>query len=89
MAIEQIKEIALQLLANYGADAPESFTDALASEIARQMGGCMVYIAKRPLNRVERNAAIKREFNGRNIRQLCREYELSRASIYGIINNKE
>lgn len=37
----------------------------------------------------ERNAAIRSEFNGRNLRDLCERYDVSHQTIYRIVRRNE
>lgn len=88
MAVERIKHIAVKVLEMCGHEVPDTFTEALAVELTRQLGGERVYISSCPLDKNERDKAIRREFNGRNIRQMCEKYDLSRRSVYRIVNKK-
>jgi len=36
-------------------------------------------------DKAERNAAIRREFNGRNLKEVCRKYDISKPSLYRIV----
>jgi len=88
MAVEQIRRIAVKVLKMCGHEVPETFSEALAVEIAKQLGGERVYISSCPLDKDERDKAIRKEFNGRNIRQMCEKYDLSRRTVYRIVNKK-
>lgn len=58
-------------------------------KIVCQYGGSSIYINKADtLTRSERNAEIKRKFNGSNYRELAKEYGLSEPSVRKIVNRK-
>jgi Mor family transcriptional regulator len=58
--------------------------------LRHEMGGRVVYMPRRHpwASKAQRNAAIRREFNGRNLREICVKYQLSRASVYRICREK-
>lgn len=66
----------------------EHFASAHASAILRglceSLGGREVYIPAP--NRSERNAAIRCEFNGTNVEEVCLKHGISRARVYQIVN---
>lgn len=41
------------------------------------------------MTRTERNDAIRREFNGRNLADVCRKYGVHRATVYRIVRRGE
>lgn len=41
------------------------------------------------LNREERYALIRREYTGRNVRELCRKYSVHRSTVYRIVRRDE
>lgn len=59
------------------------FAQALVRGLRRRLGGQELYIPSP--NRSERDAAIRREFNGTNMDELMRRYGLSRPRIYAIV----
>lgn len=65
---------------------PETVAVPMADEIARglqrMMGG--LYVPAREL-RETRDAAVRREFNGRNHADIMRRHDISRATLYRII----
>ncbi|WP_119154156.1 Mor transcription activator family protein [Caldimonas tepidiphila] len=73
------------------AGLPPAVAEALAAQIARSAaelghGGGDYYLpGASHLNRAERNARIRAEYVGANVKELCRKYGLSRASIYSIV----
>lgn len=69
---------------------PEQFTEAHAIEfklrVLREYGGGPVYLPK--IDRDERRESILREFNGRNRKELCAKYGLSKSQFYEIIKGQ-
>jgi Mor family transcriptional regulator len=66
---------------------PERFSEAEALEVklrlSREFGGGEVYVPK-----IQRDVArdtVRREFNGRNRKELCARFGLSRSGFYKII----
>ena len=67
------------------------FTEHFASQIAeaivrgmrRRLGPGEIYIAAP--SKLERDAAIKAEYNGRNLDEVCRKYGLRASRIYEIV----
>ena len=67
------------------------FTEQFASQIAealvrglrRRLGAQYIYIAAP--SKAERNAAIRREFDGTNRESICRKYGISRTRLYEIV----
>lgn len=58
-------------------------------KLVANYGGSSVYVNKSDtLTRPERNAEIKRKFNGANYRELAKEYGFSETGIRKIINKK-
>jgi Mor family transcriptional regulator len=60
--------------------------EALVRGLRKRMGGQDIYIPAP--NKSARDAAIKAEFNGRNLDALCDKYQLGRSAIYKIVNQK-
>jgi hypothetical protein len=58
--------------------------DALAKGMCSELGG--LYITKREI-RGSRDEAVRRDFTGRNHRDVCRKHEISRATLYRIIGS--
>lgn len=56
--------------------------DRITERLFQLAGGTQVYIPKN--NTEKRNAAIRAEFNGRNVDDICRRYGLSRSQLYRI-----
>jgi len=59
-------------------------------QIRREVGGTNSYMPKTSpwQGRIARNLTIKKKFNGRNLDEICREYKVSRATVYRICKNK-
>ncbi len=53
----------------------------------RNFGGTAIYIQKKTVDYTERNAEIYKKSNGKNIRQLCRDYNLCAQQIRRIIQS--
>jgi Mor family transcriptional regulator len=67
------------------AEAAESLTLAACQIALTECCGGNVFYLPKVLGRKERNAAICHEFNGRNVRQLEKDYGLSKNTIYRIV----
>ena len=71
-------------------DLDEQSALLLAQRVAdgmfRLAGGEQLYIPK--LDRRRRNAAIRREFNGRNVAEICARYGICRSQLYRILNQR-
>lgn len=64
----------------------EKVAGEIVSEIASNFGGAGTYIRKRPRSSyAERNAEIRREFNGCNHNDLARRYGVSKRQIYRLV----
>ena len=58
----------------------------LLDELRRQLGGRSLYVAARTSERrPERDAAVRRMFNGRNRRDVQHHFGISRATLYRIV----
>jgi len=69
--------------------AASVLADRLALHVRHELGGEQIYIPTMTLHdRSVRNAQIRRDFNGRNARELGRLHGLSRSSIYRIASGK-
>lgn len=57
--------------------------------LTKELGGVMFYIPKfDTILKDIRNANIKQEFNGSNIKQLSKDYNISEKWVRNIINNR-
>lgn len=66
-----------------------AMADAVAYEMRREIGGTEVYIpAMTKIDRAARDEQIRRDFCGRNAKELGRKHGLSRTSIYRIASGK-
>ncbi|MEZ0231889.1 MAG: Mor transcription activator family protein [Methylophilaceae bacterium] len=69
----------------------ENFASQIAEALVRGLRkkyGCQEIYIPAP-NRSERDASIRKEFNGRNIDEVCKKFGLSSASVYRIVGRKE
>ncbi len=65
--------------------------EAIVSGLTERRGGDLLYVpnGKRDLRQLgDRNAAIRREFNGRNRRELCAKYGISKPTLYRVVSGK-
>ncbi|MCK5769484.1 Mor transcription activator family protein [Algiphilus sp.] len=53
--------------------------------LVTQLGGERVYFCP---SKAERDAAVIRDFNGRNHAEVCREHDISRRTLYRILNGR-
>lgn len=72
--------IGIQLATGMNGEFAERFADSLLGIMRKRNGGREIYIPA-PDNS-ERDAAIKREFNGRNLEEVMRRYGVSRSTVY-------
>ena len=71
----------------------QTFADLIGLDVfkmlVRKCGGTYVYIPKEDkVTRIVRNARIKAEFTGSNIRELAKKYRLSEVQIRSIVAPK-
>lgn len=67
-------------------EAAETLALALAEDVRLKFGGCLLYVPKGDAyERHHRNAAIWREFNGRNHADIARKHGLTLSVIYDIV----
>ena len=65
--------------------------EAIVSGLAARRGGDVLYVPtcnRKPRQLADRNAAIREEFNGRNRKELCAKYGISKPRLYQIVNEK-
>lgn len=60
------------------------FANLILEGMRKRFGGADLYIST--VDRVARNEAIRHDFNGRNHEEICRKYDISRTSLYRILN---
>ena len=61
----------------------EKLIDQIMSALRRECGGLRVYINSREKINIEQ---LRREFNGRNVRELSEKYQITNRRVYQIIN---
>jgi Mor family transcriptional regulator len=84
-ALEILAEILRDQLKAHGL---ADLTDNIVERFAEEVGGERVYVSRKPRSAwAERNAQLRREFNGRNHAELARKYRLSRSRIYDILKD--
>ena len=82
--VEEIREAIIYASEKCPHDG-EALADFVVDWIRRHWSGDRISIPKID-ERVERNAAIRREFHGSNISEICERYGVSRATVYRIVN---
>ncbi len=86
--VEDLADAVRRIMDRCGADG--ALAEAVARELVawacRTYGGERVYIPATRHRLADRNAAIRREFNGRNHAELARRYRVSRRTIYRILS---
>lgn len=66
--------------------APPRMTEMLVDRIVQRLGGRLVYIAKRNREALDaRNAAICREFNGKNLAELAKAHGITERQMRKIL----
>ena len=61
----------------------EKLIDQIISALRFEFGGLRVYINSREKINIEQ---LRREFNGRNVRELSEKYQITNRRVYQIIN---
>lgn len=85
MAIEEIKRVVTDAINASNYSDPEQLAEAVTRELSRQLGGTRLYIPA-CADRAERDAAIRSEFNGRNMATVCARYGIKPRRVYQIMN---
>ena len=67
-------------------DMAQLFSRALVRGLRKQLGGQEIYVPAP--SKDERDAAIRREFNGQNLEEMMAKYLLSKPRIYEIVRGK-
>jgi len=63
---------------------------AVVNGLIKRRAGDLLYVPTGRNSKIaERNQQIRREFNGRNCRELCQQHRLSRARLYQIVSEKD
>lgn len=86
--LDDVVEQAKNVLADHGiaADVSEQAATALAEHLADHWGGQLINIPKNFLYKLaQRDRVIYDEFNGRNIAELARKFNMSVRGIYKVI----
>lgn len=80
---------ALVILLQLPEGAAEELTAAILKTAAeRGHGGVDYYLSRAStLSRDERNREIRARFNGTNLKQICRELEVSKTTVYRVVRN--
>ena len=74
---------------------PEGAAEELAAALLKTAaelghGGVDYYLSRAStLTREERNLQIRKSFNGTNLKAICREYQVSKTTVYRIVRNCE
>lgn len=88
-ALSAIEEEARKVAREFGALWDESAANRLKSNLANRLGGTQIYIPRNdPSDRRLRDFRIINDFNGLNIKQLARKFQMSERSIRRIIKRK-
>ncbi len=67
----------------------DSVVAAIMAEFRRRMGGRRIYVPINPPRMPEKNIqarddAVRRAFNGRNMREVCKQFNIGRSTFYKI-----
>jgi len=66
-----------------------TLAEPIVNGLKKRFSGQEIYIAKNEKTDIlERNSNIRREFNGRNLAEVMKKYDLSKPAIYKICRNK-
>ncbi len=66
-----------------------TLAEPIVNGLKKKFSGQDLYIAKNQRTDIsQRNEVIRREFNGRNLEEMMKKYDLSKSSIYKIVGNK-
>lgn len=74
-------------------EMPEGAAEELAAALLktaaeRGHGGVDYYLSRAStLSRDERNRQIRARFNGTNLKQICREFDVSKTTVYRLVRN--
>lgn len=85
-ALQIIEEEARTVAELHGATWSEAARGALCSRLIARLGGIQFYMPKvSSVERSERNELIIRSFDGRNIKTLARQFDLSERTIRRVV----
>ena len=76
---QDLKEIILRV-------AGKETANKVISAIFATFAGCNIYIPRVDLNADERNREILQMYNGKNMREVARKYDLSSRRIFAILS---
>ncbi len=66
----------------------DELIEQIESEVRAIYGGAEWYILRKknltPKEQADRNNQIRREFNGQNLKAICKRYEVSRTTVYRV-----
>ncbi|UXY13851.1 hypothetical protein N8I74_11010 [Chitiniphilus purpureus] len=73
--------------AGYSAQAAQTLAAALVRGMRKRIGGQEFYVPA--VDKRERDAAIRREFNGLNRKEICRKFGISKSRLYAIVGRQK
>lgn len=82
----QLKQEFAEILEEVGFKEPwaSSIATSIVERWREKRGGQKVYVPACPL--AERDAVVRRFFNGRNIDETCKQFDISRQTLYRIVS---
>ncbi|MCP4339785.1 MAG: hypothetical protein GY799_13060 [Desulfobulbaceae bacterium] len=71
-------------------DQAIKYSALAVDRLREEVGGVNVYLSKKSpwQNRRIRNTAIRKRFNGQNLREICTKHKVSRSTVYRVCNKK-
>jgi Mor family transcriptional regulator len=64
------------------------FAREIVEGLRDQLGGERLYVPMLQADRVERDKAIRSQFNGTNLREVCKQHRVARATVYRVVRRK-
>lgn len=91
LTITEVIAAGLREFASMHPDAAERLAREICCAAAKKgLAGSQYYLpAMHTLTRAQRNEAIRREFNGRNLRELMKKYSVHKSTIYRAVRRGE
>lgn len=84
-----LDKLTLDMLSKDQYDLAECIGVPAYAQLVRAYGGCNIYIGKRDVaEKAVRDALIRKEFDGSNMKQLARKYAVATNTIRLIVSNK-
>jgi len=82
-----VSEISSMVREHMGLKDPwaDMFAHMFVDALRMRLGGQRIYIPKRPQDLAARDAAVRQEFNGTNLADVCKKYGLSKSTVYRIV----